>query len=151
MPNDPANDATKDTPSARASVMGGAIGLAIGLVVLVTGALLLREHGPGNMWAGYIAGASVALVAAAFAFWRTWRKPAAATTAERAFTPAADERDKAVLTSAGATLGFVGLPLTGVAAVLIAVGIEPAPVLGILLWTQLAVFVVAFVRANRRL
>jgi len=140
-----------DTKTSRASVAGAAIGLALGLIVLVTGALLLREYGPGNMWAGYIAGASVVLLAAGIAFWRTWRRPAAATTAERAFTPAADERDQKVLTSAGATLGFVGLPLTCVATVLIAVGVGTVPVLGILLWVQLAVFVLAFVRANRRL
>ncbi len=139
---------TNDT-TPRATVTGAAIGLSAGLVVLVTGALVLRAYGPGNMWAGYVTGASLALVAAGFAFWRTWRRPSTATTAERAFTPAADERDRRVLTSAAAVLGAVSLPLMGVAAVLIAVGVDPAPVLGIALWGQLVVFVAAFVRANR--
>lgn len=144
MPND-------TSTSTRATVTGAAMGLSIGLVVLVTGALVLRAYGPGNMWAGYVTGASIALLAAGVAFWRTWRRPAAATTAERAFTPVADERDRKVLTSAAATLGGFSLPLTGVATVLIAVGVDPAPVLGILLWTLLSIFVAAFVLANRRL
>ncbi|MDQ2624097.1 MAG: hypothetical protein M3Y20_02930, partial [Actinomycetota bacterium] len=72
------------------------------------------------------------------------------TTAERAFTPAADERDRRVLTSAAATLGGVSLPLVGLAAILVAVGVEPAPVFAILLWTLLGVFVAAFVVTNRR-
>lgn len=142
MPND-------TSTSTRATVTGAAIGLSIGLVVLVTGAVLLRAYGPGNMWAGYLTGASLTLVAAGFAFWRTWRRPAAATTAERAFTPVADERDRRVLTSAAAILGGFSLPLTGIATVLIAVGSDPAPVLAILLWGLLAVFVISFVRANR--
>lgn len=140
------NDSTAST---RATVTGAAIGLSIGLVALVTGALVLRAYGPGNMWAGYVTGASLVLLAAGIAFWRTWRRPASTTTAERAFTPAADERDRRVLSSASATLGGFSLPLTGVATVVIAVGADPAPVLGILLWVLLAVFVIAFVRANR--
>ncbi|MDQ2624678.1 MAG: hypothetical protein M3Y20_05910, partial [Actinomycetota bacterium] len=69
MPND-------TSTSTRATVTGAAIGLSIGLVALVTGALVLRAYGPGNMWAGYVTGASLALVAAGIAFWRTWRRPA---------------------------------------------------------------------------
>src|SRR5690606_686884 len=135
--------------STRATVTGAAIGLSIGLVALVTGALVLRAYGPGNMWAGYVTGASLALVAAGIAVWRAGRRRAATPPAERAFTPAAAERDRRVLSSAAATLGGFSLPLTGVAAVVIAVGTDPAPVLGILLWVLLAVFVIAFVRANR--
>src|SRR5690606_23098766 len=71
------------------------------------------------------------------------------TTAERAVTHRADERDKAVVSRAAAVTGAFTIPLTGVAAVVVAVGVEPAPVFAILLWTQLAVLVVAFVRANR--
>ena len=140
-----------DSPRARGSVAGFTIGAASGLVVLVTGALLLRSYGPGNMWAGYLAGASIALVAMAFAFWRVWRHPAATTTAERALTSHTDERDRSVATAAAATLGATALPLTGVGAVVIAVGVDPAPVLAVLLWTMLAVLVVAFARANRRM
>lgn len=139
------------TDNARSSLAALTIGLAFGLVALVSGALLLRAYGPGNMWAGYLAGAGLALVAMGFAFVRVWRNPAATTTAERAVTPAADERDKAVATSAAAVVGAVSLPLTGVAAVVVAVGVDPAPAFAILLWTQLVVLVVAFVRANRRM
>lgn len=140
-----------DSPRARGAVAGFTIGTASGLVVLVTGALLLRSHAPGNMWAGYLVGAGVALAAMAFAFWRVWRNPAATTTAERALTSHADERDRSVASAAAATLGATALPLTGVGAVAIAVGVDPAPVLAILLWTMLTVLVVAFVRANRRM
>ena len=131
------------------TVAGFTIGLALGLVVLVSGALLLRELGPGNMWLGYIVGASLTLLAAGVAFWRVWRHPEATTTAERAVTHRADERDRAVVSRAAAVTGAFTIPLTGVAAVVVAVGVEPAPVFAILLWTQLAVLVVAFVRANR--
>lgn len=139
------------TTTDRRHLVGASLGLAIGLVALVTGALVLREHGPGNMWAGYLAGATLALLAAGVAFWRTWRRPAQATTAERVFTASADERDRAILHRAAATLGGVALPLTGAAAVLLALGVEPAPVIGSLLWTELVVFVAAFAVANRKL
>lgn len=139
---------TNSTPSGR-SLAGLTIGLAFGLVALVSGALLLRAYGPGNMWAGYIGGATFALAAMGFAFFRVWRSPGATTTAERAVTTHADERDKAVSRQAAAVVGAASLPLTGVAAVVVAIGVDPAPAFAVLLWTQLALLVVAFVRANR--
>lgn len=138
-----------DNIQTRSSVAGAVMGGAFGVVALVTGALLLRQYGPGNMWAGYIVGASIALLAMGIAFYRVWRNPAASTTAERALTPHADERDKAVARQAAAAVGAVSLPLTGVAAIVVAVGVDPAPVFAILLWAQLTLLVVAFVRANR--
>lgn len=103
------------------------------------------------MWVGYLVGASIALVAMAVAFWRTWRNPATTTTAERALTSRADERDRAVATRAAAVVGAWSLPLTGVAAVVVAVGVDPAPVFAILLWGLLLLLVAAFARANRRM
>lgn len=140
---------TNDHTPTRGALAGLTMGIAFGLVALVSGALLLRSYGPGNMWAGYIAGASIALVAMGFAFFRVWRRPAATTTAERAVTPHADERDKAVARRAAAVVGAATLPLTGVAAIAVAIGVDPAPAFAVLLWTQLALLIVAFARANR--
>jgi|GEM_PF-1839946 len=144
-------DATRPTTSTRSAVVPIALGLATGLVALVTGALLLRTYGPGNMWAGYIVGASIALVGFGFALWRVWRHPGSTTTAERAVTTIADERDRAVSTRAAAVVGATALPLTGVAAIVIAVGVDPVATIGVLLWVELAVLITAFAVANRRM
>src|SRR5690606_41839850 len=54
----PSRRSSMTTTTDRRHLVGASLGLAVGLVALVTGALVLREHGPGNMWAGYLAGRS---------------------------------------------------------------------------------------------
>ena len=130
-----------------ARILGG-LGLAV--VVIVVGGLVLREHAPGNMGNGFIGGGLFALAAASFAAWRSLRRPDSATSFERAFTQAGDERDDAVLTQALAVLGVCALPLTGVAACAIALGAEQSMVLALLVLGQLAIGVVSYLVVNRR-
>lgn len=120
------------------------------LATLVSVGLLLQEHGPGNMGTGFLQGAGVALVASAVVFWRVSRHPQRATTFERAFTQAGDERDDAVLTQALAVLGLAALPLTGAAAVAIGLGADVPMMLFLLLVAELAVGTTAFGVIARR-
>lgn len=133
----------------EATNIGLLLGLAVALAILVAGGLLLREYGPGNMGNGFLWGGSVALVGFAIAAWRV-RRARNTTTLERAITQGGDERDDAVLTRALAVLGAVGLPLTGVAAIAIALGGEVPVVLAMLLFAQLAVGAGAFATINHR-
>ncbi len=135
------------TGKAKALVVG--IGLTLLAAVIITG-LLLREYGPGNMWAGFLVGAGVAMAAAGVAAWRATRRPASATTFERAWTQTGDERDDAVLTRALAVLGLLSVPLTGVASIAIAVGGSAEVVLTVLLVVEILVGAVAFAVVNRR-
>ncbi|KAA1376576.1 hypothetical protein [Aeromicrobium fastidiosum] len=125
-------------------------GLAAGLVVVVVGGIALREHGPGNMGTGFLAGGLLAVAGAALASWRAATRPATASTFERSFTQSGDERDDAVLTHALAVLGICSLPATGVAAVAIALGAGASMVLALLLFGQLAIGAAAFAVANHR-
>ena len=126
------------------------LSLALGIAVLMSGGLLLREYGPGNMGNGFLAGGLIAIAVAGLSWWRSTTRPHTATTFERAFTLTGDERDDAVLTRALAHLGVCTLPLTGVAAAAIAVGAPVHVVLALLMFCQLAVVTVAFVVINRR-
>ncbi|MFS8522079.1 MAG: hypothetical protein FWJ87_12020 [Micromonosporaceae bacterium] len=126
------------------------LSLALGIAVLMSGGLLLREYGPGNMGNGFLAGGLIAIAVAGLSWWRSTTRPHTATTFERAFTLTGDERDDAVLTRALAHLGVCTLPLTGVAAAAIAVGAPVHVVLALLMFGQLAVVTVAFVVINRR-
>lgn len=125
-------------------------GLAAGLVIVVAGGIALREHAPGNMGNGFLAGGLLAVAGAAFASWRAASRPAAASTFERSFTQSGDERDDAVLTQALAVLGICSLPATGVAAVAISLGAGASMVLALLLFGQLAIGAAAFAVANHR-
>jgi drug/metabolite transporter (DMT)-like permease len=135
------------TGKQRAAVLGlvGAIAAA-----LVAVGMLLREHAPGDMGVGFLQGAGVALLAAAVMGWRVSRRPDRATTFERAWTQTGDERDDAVLTRALAVLGFSAVPLTGVAAVAVALGAAVEMVFAVLLVVEGVVGAVAFVVINRR-
>ncbi len=126
-----------------------AIGVAFAIVALATGAIVLRAHGPGNMWAGYLVGGTVTVVLILFALWRARRSPQTATTAERAVSPQADERDRAVRDQALAVLGAYSIPFAAAAAVAVALGVPAVPALAVLLWELLALLAVAFWRANR--
>ncbi|HEY8451877.1 MAG TPA: hypothetical protein VIL54_06620 [Natronosporangium sp.] len=127
------------------------LSLALGIAVLMSGGLLLREYGPGNMGNGFLAGGLIAIAVAGLSWWRSTTRPHTATTFERAFTLTGDERDDAVLTRALAHLGVCTLPLTGVAAAAIAVGAPVHVVLALLMFGQLAVVTVAFVVVSRRI
>lgn len=127
------------------------LGLAFGIAVLVSGGLLLREYGPGNMGNGFLVGGLIAIVLAGLSWWRSTTGPHTATTFERAFTLTGDERDDAVLTRALAHLGMWTLPLTGIAAAAIGVGAPVHMILALLMFGQLAVATVAFVVINRRM
>jgi hypothetical protein len=118
--------------------------------VLATGTVLLVRYGPGSMGAGFAVGGAVVLVAVAFATWRGLRHPASTTTAERVLTHTGDERDQRIAERAGAVLGMFSLPLTGVAAVLVALGVPALAVLGTLVWALLAIVVIAYAVLTRR-
>ncbi len=129
--------------------------LALGLVlaflgVVVVIGLVLREHGPGNMGVGFLQGAAVGLVAACVMGWRVSRRPDRATTFERAWTQAGDERDDAVLTRALAVLGLLAFPLTAGATIAIGLGAAVDMVLALLLLAELVVGAVAFAVINGR-
>ena len=139
------------TESTRARRRAAAIaGIGAGLVIVVTGGILLRQHGPGNIGNGFLGGGSLAVAAVAFAAWRSLTRPDRASTFERAFTQSGDERDDAVLTQALAVLGICSLPVTGVAAVTIALGADPAMVMALLLFAELAIGAASFVVVDRR-
>ncbi|MFI6821028.1 hypothetical protein ACIBJE_08735 [Micromonospora sp. NPDC050187] len=139
---------TEGRTAMRKAVVVGVF-LAI-LALLVAVGLLLREHAPGNMGVGFLLGAVVGLLAVLVMTWRLSRRPEGATVFERAWTQTGDERDDAVLTRALAVLGLVAFPLTGVAAIVIALGAEAAMVLGLLLFAEILVGAVAFAVVNRR-
>lgn len=102
------------------------------------------------MGIGLLQGAGVGLVACAIVGWRITRHPERATTFERAFTQAGDERDDALLTRSLAVLGLAALPLTGVAAIAIGFGADVAMILFFLLMAQFAVGAIAFAVIARR-
>ncbi|MFD3444700.1 hypothetical protein ACFDTO_08895 [Microbacteriaceae bacterium 4G12] len=82
--------------------------------------------------------------------WRLTRRPARATTFERAWTQTGDERDDAVLTRALAVVGLLAIPLTGAATIAIALGASVETVLALLLAAEILVGAVAFAVINRR-
>lgn len=124
--------------------------VAVVLTLLIIAGLLLREHGPGNMGNGFLQGAAFAMVAGAVVVWRVHRHRDRTTTFERAWTQTGDERDDAVLTRALAVLGLLAMPLTGVAAIAIALGAAVDMMLALLLMAQVLVGVIAFTVINRR-
>jgi hypothetical protein len=130
---------------------GAVVLVLLGALALLAGTgLLLQEHAPGNMGTGFLQGAAVAAVAAAAMAWRVSSRPGSATTFERAWTQSGDERDDAVLTRALAVLGLLAVPLTGVAAIAIALGALVEMVLTLLLVAEVAVGAVAFAVISRR-
>jgi drug/metabolite transporter (DMT)-like permease len=139
---------TKSPASLR---LAAALVIAVGIAVIVPGWLYLREHAPGNMGNGFLVGGLVALAAFGVTLWRSARHPDRTTIAERAWTSQGDERDDAVLTSALAVVGVTALPLTGAAAIALALGRDTAMIMALLLIAELLVGVVAFtVQARRR-
>lgn len=139
---------TSDTTSHRKAIV--ILISAAGLTILLGAGLLLREHAPGNMGNGFLAGASVASIVALVMIWRATRATSGATTFERAWTSRGDERDDAVLTRALAVLGLLALPLTGVATAAIAVGAEVPMVLFLLMVAQFMTGTIAFGVVLRR-
>lgn len=129
------------TARQRATVL---LSVMVLVAALVSVGLLLQEHGPGNMGTGFLQGAGVALVASAVVFWRVSRHPQRATTFERAFTQAGDERDDALLTRTLAVLGLASFPLTSAAVVAIGLGADMPMMLFFLLVAQLGVGTTAF-------
>lgn len=125
-------------------------GLALAVTLVLIVGMWLQEHGPGNMGRGFVSGGLIALVGMTLAVWRASKGPNAATTFERAFTQTGDERDDAVLTHALAVLGLSSVPLTGVAAVALALDVDPAMVMALLLFGQIAIGAVAFIVINRQ-
>ena len=134
----------------RRPIVKAAAGLVAGIAVLVPLVALLVNKAPGNMGAGAAFGGGFVLIAFTIAAWRTVRRPEETTTFERSVTGSADERDRLVATKAASVLGVVSLPLTGIAAVAIAVGAPAIPTLTIMLYTQLTTAVVSFILVSRR-
>lgn len=129
---------------------GTAIGILAALAAIIVTGLLLREHGPGNMGNGMLAGAAVGLAAAGVGVWRVSRRPDAATIFERAWTRTGDERDDAVLTRSLAVLGLLAFPLTAVAAIAVGLGTPVEMALALLLFAEIGVLAVAFAVVSRR-
>lgn len=135
------------TGQQKALALGGVLAAVAPLIV--TG-LLLREHAPGNMGVGFLQGAAVGLIGFGVVVWRVSKRPASATTLERAWTRTGDERDDAVLTRALAVLGLLAFPLTGIAAIAIGLGAAVEMMLALLLFGEIAVGAIAFLVINRR-
>ena len=72
---------------------GAVLGVMVLLVASVGVGLLLQEYAPGNMGTGFLQGAAGGLVVFGIVFWRVSRAPDKASSLERAFTSAGDERD----------------------------------------------------------
>ena len=130
--------------------LSAALVVAVGIVIIVPGWLYLREHAPGDMGNGFLVGGLCALTGFGVALYRLARHPDRSTTAERAWTQQGDERDDAVLTSALAVVGITALPLTGAAAIALALDRDTSMVMALLLLTELLVGVVAFTVTVRR-
>ncbi|WP_199489245.1 hypothetical protein [Micromonospora craniellae] len=139
---------TEGRSTLRKLAVGGILLAVVALIVTV--GLLLREHAPGNMGVGFLQGAAVGLLALLLMVWRLSKRPDRATTFERAWSQTGDERDDAILTRALAVLGLAAFPLTSVAAVAVALGVEPSMVFALLLFAEIVVGGVAFVVINRR-
>jgi len=129
---------------------GVAAAMVAGLAAVIVTGLLLREHGPGNMGTGLLAGAAVGLAAAGVGIWRVSRRPDSTTTFERAWMRSGDERDDAVLTRALAVLGLASFPLTAVAAIAVGFGTPVEMALALLLFAEIGVGAAAFATVARR-
>lgn len=132
------------------TVIKAVSGFLAGSIGLVTGTLLLLAYGPGDMGKGFAVGGAISLSVFAFAVWRVARNPTDASSFERAFTGAGDERDRAVAQKASAVVGLVSIPATGIAAMAVAMGAGADVVLGVLIYSLLAVAVVSTIGAARR-
>lgn len=139
---------TTDTTAPKATIAWLA-GLAAVVGVGVPLALLLRAHGPGSMWVGFVVGAAIALVGFGVAIWRA-RRPDRSTPTDRALLHVGDERDDNLVTRSLAVVGLAALPLTGLATVALAVGVEMLAVMGGLLIVEVAVLVGAYAVISRR-
>jgi hypothetical protein len=139
-------DRTAQAPSTLLRLTATALAT---LTLLTTLGTLLRRYGPGNMWLGFLVGAGITVLAGGIAVWRAWKRPESATSAERTVAQRADERDRAIQQRAFAVAGAITIPLTALAAIAIAVGVDTAPVLAILLWSQLVILALAYLRASR--
>lgn len=137
---------TTDRTLSRHALLAG-LGAAIGVGVPL--ALVLKEYGPGNMWIGFSVGATIAVLGFGLAVWRV-RRPGGGTPSDRAFLQVGDERDDALLTRALAVVGLLSLPLTAVATVALAVGLDVLAVMAVLLIVELATLIVAYQVISRR-
>lgn len=138
-------DSTAATHNARTAVL-----ILVGLAAVIVTGLLLREHGPGNMGLGLLAGGAVGLAAVGVGYWRVSRRPDRVTTFERAWTQTGDERDHAVLNRSFAVLGLASFPLTSIAAIAVGFGAPVEMALALLLFAEIAVGAVAFGAISRR-
>lgn len=130
-----------------------AIAIALGLTVLsgilVVG-LILQKHGPGNMGNGFLVGAGIGVLGSLGAGWRALRRPQSATTLDRAWTSTGDERDNVILTRALATVGFSAPLVAATVTIALALGAPLIPVLAILNFTFIGIFILAFTVINTR-
>lgn len=141
---------SQSSQSSRRSAGGAVVLVALLLGALLATGFLLGEYAPGGMGSGFLQGAAVSLVAAGFMSWRVSRRPARASTFERAWTQTGDERDDLVLTRALAVLGLLAFPLTAVTAIVIALGAPGAATMAVLLVAQPVVLGISFATIDRR-
>lgn len=138
----------RDLTAQQKAVLAVVVAALCGALLVV--GFVLREHAPGHLGDGFLVGAALALVGAAVAFGRVVLAPERASTFERAWTQRGDERDDAVLTRGLAVLGLCSLPLTGLAAVSVALGVAPAVAFALLMAALVGVLGVSFAVVERR-
>jgi len=131
-----------DTRFPRNVLALGIFGVILALVAVAV--FLLREHAPGNMVPGFLIGLGIGVAGALVMAWRVLRRPARATTFERAWTQTGDERENTLLTRALAVVGLVSLPLIGIAALAIGFGTEAPMVMTLLMGALFATGVASF-------
>lgn len=134
----------------RSILIRGISGFLAGAIVLVTGTIVLIQHGPGNMGKGFAAGGTAVIIAFVIILWRVARRPQRTTSFERSFLGSADERDQRVATQAAAVVGVFSIPAVSVAAVAIAIGARTEIVLALLIYALLAVALVSFIVTARK-
>lgn len=143
---------SKSKPNPKNAKAALTAAFAAGTAAVIAISLVLRAYGPGNMWKGAISGGVATLIVLAIVTWRSAKRPEKATTADRATAlwDAADERDLRIRTNTAATLGYLTLPITALAAVVLAIGVDTEMVMAILIFLQIGIAIIAFALENRR-
>jgi len=143
---------SKSKPNPKNAKAALTAAFAAGTAAVIAIALVLRAYGPGNMWKGAISGGVATLIILAIVTWRSAKRPEKSTTADRATAlwDAADERDLRIRTNTAAILGYLTLPITALAAVVLAIGVDTEMVMAILIFLQIGIAIIAFTVENRR-
>lgn len=139
---------TTDRSAKRIAITVAIIFVAITL--LITAGMFLQVYGPGNMGIGFLTGGGITILAVAIAAWRLQRHPDTSSTLERAWLRSGDERDDQILTRSLAVVGLSAPLLTGPSGIALALGAPVAPIVAILNFALIGIFLTAFAVHNRR-